>query len=101
MECYKDQVSEPKAAPLCIGWREWISLPGLDLDRVKAKVDTGARTSCLHAFNLSEGAETNTSSIAFDVHPLQGSDCQVIRCLAPLVDYRPVRSSNGAQEIRR
>jgi hypothetical protein len=83
-----------------IGWREWVSLPELGIDRVKVKVDTGARTSSLHAFDLhiDEGAEPPV--VRFKVHPIQRSTRETVECAAPLLEWRWVRSSNGRREKR-
>jgi hypothetical protein len=83
-----------------IGWREWLSLPELQIQHVKAKVDTGARSSCLHAVNIVEIRRGAKILIEFDVHPLQRNNDLVVRCQAPLIDYRTVKSSNGKPEIR-
>jgi hypothetical protein len=79
-----------------IGWREWVSLPDLGVRWIKAKIDTGARSSALHAWDV----QLDGDLACFTVHPFQGDDDTVVRCAAPLVDERDVRSSNGAVERR-
>ncbi len=79
-----------------IGWREWVALPDLGVAYVKAKIDTGARSSSLHAFDL----ETSATHVRFAVHPVQGDDDTQVRCEVPLVEHREVRSSNGEVEVR-
>ncbi|HER19499.1 MAG TPA: ATP-dependent zinc protease [Chromatiales bacterium] len=83
-----------------IGWREWISLPELGIDRVKAKVDTGARTSSLHAFDLRVDDDAEPPVVRFRVHPIQRSTRETVECEAPLLEWRWVRSSNGRREKR-
>lgn len=83
-----------------IGWREWIALPGLGIDRVKAKVDTGARTSTLHAFEVVSFEDEAGAAVEFGVHPDQRSESQVVRCRAPVLDQRIVRDSGGHEEER-
>ena len=74
-----------------IGWREWAALPALGIPAMKVKVDTGARTSALHAYaiRLHDGFAT------FRVHPVQRDSSTVVECRADLIDYREVRSSTG------
>ena len=81
-----------------IGWREWVALPELVIPWVKAKVDTGARSSSLHAWDVhvDEGA----GEVRFAVHPLQNDDVLTVPVRAPLVGMRDVRSSNGEVERR-
>lgn len=83
-----------------IGWREWVSLPALQIKQIKAKVDTGARTSALHAFSLKPFMENNTHKISFDIHPLQHNTESVITCVADVVDKRLVTDSGGHEEER-
>ena len=83
-----------------IGWREWISLPELGLDKIKAKVDTGARTSALHAFALQPFKENNKNKIRFDIHPLQHDASKVVTCVADIIDQRWVTDSGGHREER-
>jgi hypothetical protein len=88
-----------------IGWREWISLPELGIDRVKAKVDTGARTSSLHAFDVHVDDvhvddAADAPMVRFKVHPIQRSARETVGCEAPLLEWRWVRSSNGRREKR-
>ncbi|MEL7060776.1 MAG: RimK/LysX family protein [Acidobacteriota bacterium] len=81
-----------------IGWREWLAIPDLGIERIKAKVDTGARSSTLHAFDLEvfERAEDPaTRWIRFSVHPLQHDTRQRRRVEVPLVGRRLVRPSTG------
>lgn len=83
-----------------IGWREWVSLPALGITKIKAKVDTGARTSALHAFALKPFTENGVNKIQFDIHPLQHNTHNVISCVADVVDRRPVTDSGGHTEER-
>lgn len=83
-----------------IGWREWLGLPELGIERIKAKVDTGARSSCLHAFDLELDEDGLAPVIHFSVHTIQRNAKTVVRCSALLHEYRVVRSSNGQRERR-
>lgn len=88
-----------KRLPL-IGWREWVSLPELGLSKIKAKIDTGARTSALHAFALHPFMEDGKHRIRFDIHPLQHNTSKIITCTADIVDRRLVTDSGGHEEER-
>ena len=90
---------EDKTLPI-IGWREWIVLPDLGIKFVKAKIDTGARSSCLHAFNIEIFHQQQTKWVRFDVHPVQRNDDWVVQASAPVFDMRSVRSSSGESQIR-
>ncbi|HVY53810.1 MAG TPA: ATP-dependent zinc protease [Gammaproteobacteria bacterium] len=83
-----------------LGWREWVSLPELGLHKIKAKVDTGARTSTLHAFSLQPFTENGQEKIRFDIHPLQHNTQTVATCEAEVVDIRWVTDSGGHSEER-
>lgn len=83
-----------------MGWREWLAIPTLGVDRIKAKVDTGARSSALHAFDIRSAEVDGRPGVRFRVHPLQRRSLPVIEACAPLLDRRHVRSSSGARELR-
>lgn len=83
-----------------IGWRQWVSLPELGIDKIKAKVDTGARTSALHAFALHPFKENDKERIRFDIHPLQHNTEKIVTCEADVVDLRWVSDSGGHREER-
>ncbi|MEM1264050.1 MAG: ATP-dependent zinc protease [Pseudomonadota bacterium] len=83
-----------------LGWREWVALPELGLDAIKAKVDTGARTSTLHAFEVAEYKKGGASHVRFQVHPNQKDNDTVVVCHAPVVDRRRVSDSGGHREWR-
>jgi hypothetical protein len=83
-----------------IGWREWLAIPSLGIDRIKAKIDTGARTSAIHAYDLEPFARDGVEMVRFTVHPLQRNNKLVLACEAPVVGRREVTSSTGHTESR-
>ena len=83
-----------------IGCEEWCTLPSLSLKVIKVKVDSGAQTSALHAFNISTYTENKQDFVKFDVHPIQGNRKIIKSCIAPLIGRRVVRSSNASLEQR-
>lgn len=83
-----------------VGWREWAALPELDIPAVKVKIDTGARTSALHALNIERTTLNGRDMVRFHVQPLQRNKIVVIRTEAPLVDIRSVSDSGGHSESR-
>lgn len=83
-----------------VGWREWVTLPELGIAAIKAKIDTGARSSSLHAYDMKRFKRRGRSMIRFKVHPIQREFRTVVEAEAELVDLRKVRSSSGIQTLR-
>jgi hypothetical protein len=94
------QRSGDAAAPLRAGWREWVALPDLGVERIKAKLDTGAATSALHAVHIRRFSADGVDRVAFDVHPDQHRAYRTVSCVAAVVDERLFKSSNGHRERR-
>jgi hypothetical protein len=82
------------------GWREWVRLPALGVGPVKAKLDTGARTSALHAFDLQEFERDGVAWVRFSIHPWQRSAEDAVYVECPVHDRRTVRSSTGHTQQR-
>lgn len=83
-----------------IGWREWVSIPEMNISRIKAKIDTGARSSSIHAWRIVEEKRADGLWVHFDVYPDQKNKYNRVATVAKVVDQRRVRSSSGHQEIR-
>lgn len=86
--------------PLMFGRKEWVALPDLGLSAIKAKVDTGARTSALHASDIQETGTPQRPMVRFTVHPLPLRPDISVVCSARIVGRREVTSSNGDKEQR-
>lgn len=85
---------------LILGWREWVALPDLGLPQIKAKVDTGARTSTLHAFELRTYTEEGQQKVEFKIHPKQRNLDIVETCTANVIGEKVVSDSGGHKEQR-
>lgn len=82
------------------GWREWVALPELGIPAIKAKLDTGARSSALHAFDVRRGVDPDGDFVEFAVHPLQRDVRRTVHARARLLGERWVRSSTGRLTLR-
>lgn len=91
---------ENHGAQEVMGWREWVSFPTLKIENIKAKVDTGARTSALHAFEVNVFEEDGLKMVDFSIHPVQYSQEKIVRCVSVLHDVRAVTDSGGHKELR-
>lgn len=85
---------------LRIGWREWVALPALGVEATKAKIDTGARTSAIHAWNIEPFRRDEETWLRFELYPIQRSKGTKVVCEARKIDRRPFRNSGGQVERR-
>ncbi len=83
-----------------LGWREWVALPELSLPKIKAKIDTGARSSALHAFAIEPYRKGGQRWVMFAIHPLQKKTDESIECHAQVKDRRLVMDSGGHKQRR-
>lgn len=96
----KETVKKKPKPPLEIGWREWARLPDLVDEPILAKIDTGAKTSAIHAYRVREVHRNGAAHAEFYLHPVQKLRRPEFFCSAPVHDRRVVRSSNGAEQKR-
>ncbi|MFT7689186.1 MAG: hypothetical protein ACI9FB_004554 [Candidatus Azotimanducaceae bacterium] len=92
-----NQLNEPK---MVIGSDEWCAFPSLNIPAIKARVDSGAKTSSMHAINILRFTRENKNWVSFEVHPLQKNRKVSVHCEAPLIDQRVIKSSSGDKEQR-
>lgn len=102
MKKAKDKTAAKKAKKqkVLIGWREWAGLPDFDVNLINAKIDTGAKTSAIHAFRIRETVINGVDHVEFYLHPVQRRKKPEVFCRAPVAGRRTVRSSNGQEEER-
>jgi hypothetical protein len=93
-------MGKPRKVLAIIGWREWLALPDLGIASIKAKVDTGARSSSLHAFEVVPFRKKGKDYVRFKVHPRQRSKEGIVETEAAVLEYRKVRSSSGQASYR-
>ncbi len=89
-----------KTTRITIGWREWVGMPEFDVTEIKAKVDTGADNSSLHAFNIERFSKEGTPYVRFEIHPRQRKSKPTIACVAEVVKERTVKNPGGREELR-
>jgi len=89
-----------KLPPTIIGWREWLSIPQLNIKEIKAKIDTGAKTSALHAFDIKFLKSGRKKLVSFKVHPQQRDSKKIIHAQAELIDKKLVKNSGGKITLR-
>lgn len=96
----KKSSSSKSSTKVLIGWQEWCALPKLHIPAIKAKIDTGAKTSALHASDIRPFHRHGELFVHFLVHPLQQTEKYAQVCTAPVVDQRTVKNSGGHKELR-
>ena len=89
-----------KEPNLIVGWREWIGLPALNVDAIRAKIDTGARSSSLHAKNIDMFDQDGQRWVRFEVVLDHSHERGRIPCVAPVNDVRSIKNSFGTSEER-
>jgi hypothetical protein len=94
------RMTEPTHSSTIAGWREWVRLPQAEIDWIKAKLDTGARSSALHAFDLEEFQRDDAAWVRFGIHPWQDTDLDAATVELPVHDRRVIRSSTGHTQER-
>lgn len=98
--CVLKKSEERRRGKKTIGWREWLALPELGIEQIKAKIDTGARSSTLHALDIERFERDGVAMVRFRVYPVQRSQEGMMLVEAPVLDEREVRSSNGQVQVR-
>lgn len=98
--CQDESVDAELNLSTLLGWREWVGVPEMRIPWIKAKIDTGARTSSLHAFDIEEFTEDGIPYVKFLVRPWQASVEDITEVVAKVHDRRAVRSSSGHVEDR-
>lgn len=96
------KIADAKSRPskVQIGWQEWCAFPKLHIPAIKAKIDTGAKTSALHAWDIETFYRQGELFIQFAVHPLQRDITIARSCIAKVIDQRTIMSSSGQKELR-
>jgi len=85
---------------VALGWREWVALPDLGLPAIKTKIDTGAKTSALHAYYTEPYQHKGVDMVKFLIHPIQKNFDFNVECHSPISDYREITDSGGHKEMR-
>ncbi len=96
----QEKNKKPRKRKPCIGWREWVDFPDFEVENINAKIDTGAKSSAIHAFHIRETMIDGEEHVEFYLHPVQRRKYPEIFCRAPIADRRTIRSSNGQEEER-
>jgi hypothetical protein len=86
--------------PTLIGWRECVALPDYDIPLIRAKIDTGAASSSIHATHIEYFQEGDRDMVKFQVHPHQRNIHDTVTIIAPLIEHRAIKSSNGHKQTR-